>query len=389
MNISAKRMDTVSTHFFSKQSDEVKRLKEAGIDVISLDIGSPDMPPPKEVVEALCQSAGVQEAHGYQSHRGTDALRLAWAEMYKRDMGVKIDPDQQILPLLGSKEGIFHLMLALVDPGDIVLLPDPYYPTYLKGTMFAGGEPYFMPLLAENDFLPDLSQIPVDVANRAKLMWINYPNNPTAASAPIGFYEEVVAFAQRYNILICHDAAYSQIYYGENKPASFLGVRGAEQVGVEFSSMSKSHNMAGWRSGVVVGNPQVVQTLLTLKTNADSGHFLPILQAAVTALTGNQSWRAARNEVYRKRRDLMVDRLLDLGLETRRPEASFYLWVKVPGKKTAAEFTEQLLRECHVSVAPGTVFGQGGEGYFRISLTQPEARLLEAAGRIEKWMDLA
>ena len=384
MHSSAQRMDRISTHFFAEQREKVRRLKEAGKDVICLDIGSPDMPPPQHIIDSLCQSANTPEVHGYQAHNATENLRKAWADMYLREFGIRLDPNTQVLPLLGSKEGIFHLVQALVDPGDVVLLPDPYYPTYLKSVLFAGGEPYFMPLLSDNDFLPDLTLIPTEIANRAKILWINYPNNPTAASAPLSFYQEVIQFAQKYNLLVCHDAAYAQIYFDGHKPISLLQIPGAEDVGIEFNSLSKSHNMAGWRTGVAVGNEKVVQTLLSLKTNTDSGHFLPILQAATTALTHDQSWRAGRNEIYRARRDVVVQRLAEMGLEARTPTGSFFVWVKVPQGQSATQFADKLLESCHVSLAPGTVFGQSGEGYCRIALIQSEARLVEAMDRLAK-----
>jgi LL-diaminopimelate aminotransferase len=384
MGFTAKRMKGISTHFFTEHQKRVSRMKAEGIDVIDLDIGSPDLPPPKEVIDVLAQSAHDPSAHGYQPHIGTTALREAWASMYRRDFGVELDPAGQVLPLLGSKEGIFHLTQALVDPGDVVLLPDPGYPTYLKSTLFAGGVPYFLPLTLENDFLPDLDSIPVKVARKAKLIWINYPNNPTAGTAPLSFYRELVAFARKYQILICHDAAYSQIYFGDPRPPSLLQVPGAAEIGVEFNSLSKSHNMAGWRVAAAVGNEQALHALLTLKTNTDSGHFLPVMQAAAAAMTGEQGWRAVRNDRYRARLDLVFDRLQALGLETRKPEATFYLWVKTPKGQTSVQFADRLLEECRISVAPGVVFGEGGEGYIRFSLVQPLERLTKAVERLSR-----
>jgi LL-diaminopimelate aminotransferase len=350
--------------------------------VINLDIGSPDLPPPQAVVDALAHAASEPGAHGYQPHDGTSALRQAWARMYFDEFGVILNPDTQVLPLLGSKEGIFHLIQAVVDPGDVVLLPDPGYPTYLSGTLFAGGEPFFMPLMAENDFLPEFRKIPAEVARKAKLIWVNYPNNPTASTAPLSFYQELVSFAREFDVLVCHDAAYSQIYFDGHKPPSLLQVPGAEEIGVEFNSLSKSHNMAGWRVAAALGNERVNKMLLTLKSNTDSGQFLPVMQAAALAMTGDQTWRTVRNDRYRARRDLVYTRLKELGLEVRKPLASFYLWVKTPGEKSAIQFADQLLDECGISVAPGVVFGSGGEGYVRISLVQPVERLSEAVERL-------
>jgi LL-diaminopimelate aminotransferase len=378
----AKRMDKVSTYFFAELQEKIKKLKADGHDVIRMDIGSPDMAPPQEIVEALYHAASKPDAHGYQPSRGTDAIRQAWAGMYHRTLDVELDPESQILPLIGSKEGIFNITQALVDPGDVVLVPDPGYPIYRSSAWIAGGEPYFMPLLSENDFLPNLGAIPNDILKRAKLMWLNYPNNPTTAFAPKSFYEEVVQLAQKHNILVCHDAAYSQVYFDEHKPSSLLSVPGAEKVGVEFNSLSKSHNMAGWRLGVVVGNEKVIHTLLTMKSNIDTGSFLPIMHAATTAMSVDQSWLTERNEVYRSRRDVVFDQLLKMGFETQRPKATIYVWARVPAGMKSAQFAEKLLFESHVSVAPGMMFGQSGEGYFRISLVQNEDRLLEAMERM-------
>jgi LL-diaminopimelate aminotransferase len=386
MEISAKRMDKISTYFFAELQVKIKRLKEDGHDVVRMDIGSPDMAPPQAIIDALSEAANNPEVHGYQAHKGPDALRQAWAAMYHRALDVELDPDTQLLPVVGSKEGIFHATQALVDPGDIVLLPDPGYPTYIASTWVAGGEPYFMPLLAENDFLPDLSAIPTDVLNKAKALWINYPNNPTTAFAPKSFYEDVVKLAEKYNLLICHDAAYSQVYFEGEKPTSLLHIPGAENVGIEFNSLSKSHNMAGWRLGVIAGNAKVIRTILSLKSNVDTGHFYPVLHAASMAMSQDQSWLAERNEIYRSRRDVVVDRLLAMGFEARKPKATIYVWARVPEGLSSAEFAEKLLYESHVSVAPGMMFGQHGEGYFRISLVQTEERLLEGMERIAKIM---
>jgi len=384
MEMSAKRMEKVSTYFFAELQEKIKKLKADGHDVIRLDIGSPDMAPPQEIVEALYQAASKPDAHGYQPTKGPDAIRHAWAGMYHRALDVELDPESQILPLIGSKEGIFNITQALVDPGDVVLVPDPGYPTYTASTWIAGGEIHFMPLLSENDFLPDLGAIPADILKKAKLMWLNYPNNPTTAFAPKGFFEDVVQFALKHNLLVCHDAAYSQVYFDDHKPSSLLSVPGAEKIGVEFNSLSKSHNMAGWRLGVVAGNEEVIRTLLTMKSNIDTGSFLPVLHAAVKAMSLDQSWLAERNEIYRGRRDVVVDQLMKMGFEAQRPKATIYVWARVPGGLKSAQFAEKLLFESHVSVAPGMMFGQAGEGYFRISLVQNEDRLLEAMNRMAK-----
>ena len=269
---------------------KIAALRASGSDVIRLDEGSPDLPPAPPIIDALARSAASPQNHSYQSHKGIPLLQEAWAEMYQRVFGVGLNPESEVFPLLGSKEGIFHLLLALVEPGDCVLVPDPGYITYSRGTLFAGGEPYFMPLLPENGYFPDLNAIPDDVIRRAKLLWLNYPNNPTATMATVDFFAKALAFARTHDLLICHDAAYAQVTFDGMRALSILEVPGAKEIAVEFNTLSKSHNMAGWRVGVAVGNPLVLQALFTLKSNADSSHFRPIMDAAVEAMTGDQGW---------------------------------------------------------------------------------------------------
>ena len=302
--------------------------------------------------------------------------------MYAHTFGVATNPDE-VLPLLGSKEGVFHLSLALLNPGDVALIPDPGYQTYAAGAVFAGAEPVYIPLLPENHFLPDLASIPAETARRAKILWLNYPNNPTAATAPLEFFAEAVEFCRQHGILLCHDAAYNQVtFYGYRAP-SVLEVPGAAEVTVEFSTLSKSHNMAGWRVGAAVGQPAALAALLKLKTHADSGHFLPVLEAATAALSGDQSWLAERNAIYATRRDVVVRALREIGLNPEMPQASLYVWCPLPeGWDSAHEFVLALLEKTHVSLAPGSIFGPRGEGFVRFSLVQPEARLAEAMARI-------
>jgi LL-diaminopimelate aminotransferase len=377
-------METASPLFFASLGDKIDVLQRRGFDVIHLDIGSPDLPPPAHILEALWRGARRAEAHGYQAHNGTGQLRDAWAEMYARLYSVELDPQAEVLPLLGSKEGIFHLPLAVIDPGDMVLIPDPGYITYTQGARFAGGEPYYLPLLPEGDFLPDLASIPEDILKRARLLWLNYPSNPTAATATLEFFAEVMDFARRHDLLVCHDAAYSQVSFDGFQPPSLLQVPGAKDSAVEFNTLSKSHNMAGWRVGAAVGNPHVLRSLYNLKTNSDSGHFLPVLEAATAAMTGDQGWLVERNATYQERRDLVMQALEALGWKARIPKASLYVWFHVPEGWTSEGFAEAALERAHVSLTPGNVFGVHGEGFMRLSFTEATGRVAEAMDRLVK-----
>lgn len=372
-------------HFFAQLDEMVATLNAQGVEVIRLDIGSPDLPPHPDVIDVMQRAVARADSHGYQRHVGPLSHRQAWAEMYARVFGVMLDPKKEIVPLMGTKEGIFHLSQALIEPGDVILIPDPYYVTYVRGAEFAGGKPHFVPLLPENDYLPELDKISAEVADAAKLIWVNYPNNPLNATAPLSFYEELVEFAKEHNVLVCSDAAYSQVYYGDEKPPSILQIEGAKDVAIEFNSLSKSHNMAGWRVGAAVGNPLVLEKLLRLKSNADSGHFGPTLEAASHAMGTESSWLQERNAVYRERRDLIVSALRKMGVNVKSPQASLYIWCPIPEGWTSEEFSLAMLKEANVSVAPGTIFGSNGEGYLRISITQPKEVLAEAMRRLEKW----
>ena len=319
----------LTTNFFATLNANVARLKASGVDIIRLDIGSPDLPPAPHIIEALSVSANDDNNHGYQSHLGTDALRTAWSDMYQRVHDVSLDP-KGIIPLLGSKEGVFHLSLALLNPGDFVLVPDPSYLTYTQSAHFAGAETFSVPLHPENGYLPDFNGIPLEIARQAKILWLNYPNNPTGATAPMAFFEEAVEYCRRHKILLCHDAAYTQVTFDGYSAPSILEIPGASEVAVEFNTLSKSHNMAGWRLGAAVGQAEALSALLKLKTHADSGHFLPVLQAAVAAITGDQTWLESRNAVYQKRRDLAVAGFREMGLRPNDPQASLYVWCPVP-----------------------------------------------------------
>jgi len=382
----AARMDFLAPHFFATLNARLAVLQSEGRDIIRLDEGSPDLPPAGHIVDTLVQAAMRPDTHSYQPHRGPNALRLAWAGWYKSQFGVELDPGNEVTPLLGSKEGIFHLSQALLDPGDLALVPDPGYVTYTRGALFAGAQVRPIPLLPELGYLPDLGAIPAEVLSRTKLMWLNYPNNPTAATATLKFFERAVALARKYGFLLCHDAAYIRINFDGVACPSLLQVPGAKEVAVEFNTLSKSHNMAGWRTGALLGNSQIVKTLFTLKTNADSSHFLPIFEASISALTGDQSWLEQRNEVYRERRDVILAGLNQLGLAVRKPDASLYVWTPVPEGWTSEDFAVAALEQAGVSLTPGTVFGPGGKGFLRLSITAPIERLQQAMERLKDWL---
>lgn len=383
MNTSSVRMKKLAPHFFAGWIAKIQTLQAHGVDVIRLDVGSPDLPPSPEIIATLSRSAAEHDKHGYQPHRGPEALRKAWASMYARLYQLEIDPEAEIMPLLGSKEGIFNLVMACIDPGDGVLIPDPGYITYTRATQFAGGEPYYLPLYRERGFIPDFEAIPPEILERAKMMWLNYPNNPTAAVVNADFFALAIDFAGEHDLLVCHDAAYTQVTYDGYQAPSILQIPGAKAVAVEFNTLSKSHNMAGWRVGAAIGNSQVLRNLYTLKTNLDSGHFLPVMEAATAALTGDQSWTLERNRLYQARRDVVIEALNNMGLQAQIPSASLYVWSPVPPGWTSLEFAVLMLEQAHLSLTPGTVFGEQGEGYVRISLTAPIERVESAMQRMQ------
>ncbi len=385
MKGSPPRVAALPANYLADLGRKIDELARGGLEVIRMDVGSPDMPPPPHVIEALQLSAARSDSHGYQSHRGTAGLREAWARAYSRCFGVDLDPGREVLPLLGSKEGIFHLTQAVVGPGDVVLVPDPGYLTYTHSTRFADGEPHFMPLLPERGYLPDLSAIPGQVARRARLLWLNYPHNPTGAVATRSFFERAVGFAREHDLLLCHDAAYSRVTYGEAGTVSVLQVPGAREVAVEFNTLSKSHNMAGWRVGVALGNARALEALYRLKTHADSGQFLPLMQAAVAALGTEEAWLQARNAVYQRRSERVARLLERLGAAFEPPRGGLYVWFGCPCGWTSRGLAQALLEEAGVSLAPGSLFGPRGEGYMRLSLCVPDERLDHALRRMERW----
>ena len=376
----ARRIADLPPYLFAELDRKVGAKRAAGVDVISLGVGDPDLPTPRHVVEALQEAAEDPATHQYPSYYGLPALRRAIAEWYGRRFGVVLDSDTEVLPLIGSKEGLAHLAWALVDPGDEALVPNPGYPVYAIATRLAGGTPVDLALPAERGFLPDLAA--TRAAARTKLLWLNYPSNPTAAVADLSLFEEAVAFARRYELLLCHDAAYSEITFDGYVAPSVLEVPGAKEVAVEFGSLSKTFNMTGWRVGWVAGNAAAVGALATLKTNLDSGIFNAVQRAAVAALAGPQDHVDHMRAVYQKRRDTVVGALRDVGIDLEPPLGSIYVWVPVPAGRTSAGFAEELLEEAAVVVAPGPGYGPAGEGYVRVSLTVADERLDEAMDRV-------
>jgi LL-diaminopimelate aminotransferase len=378
----AKRIDQIPPYLFAEIDKRKEEMRKKGIDLIDLGIGDPDLPTPKLIIERLKKAAENPKNHRYPSYEGMIEFRTAVAQWYKRRFGIKLDPGTEVLSLIGSKEGIAHIPLAFVDPGDIVLVPSPGYPVYRVSTLFAGGTPYFLPLRKENGFLLNVSQIPESVAKKAKLLFINYPNNPTSAVAERSFFEEVVAFARRYQIIVCHDAAYSEVAFDGYHPLSFLEVEGAREVGVEFHSLSKTFNMTGWRIGFAAGHPEILAGLGRVKTNIDSGLFQAIQEAGTEALNHFDTPLPEIINIYERRRDVMVKGLRELGLEVDPPKATFYLWIQVPKGYTSAQFATALLEQAGIVATPGNGFGEDGEGFIRMALTVDEKRLKEAIERL-------
>ena len=381
----ARRIEKLPPYLFVTISKKIAEKRAQGEDVITLAVGDPDIPTPRHVIERLCQAAQDPQNHRYPESEGLPQFRNAIAQWYEKRFGVALEPDREILPLIGAKEGIGHISLCFIDPGDIALVPDPAYPVYSIGTMFAGGSSYYMPLTEDNEFLPDLDRIPAEIARKAKILWINYPNNPTAAVADREFFERVVAFARKYDIAVCHDAPYTEVAFDGYRPVSFLEASGAMETGVEFHSLSKSYNMTGWRVGMMVGNAGIIDALRRVKSNLDSGIPQAIQQAAIEALTGPQDCVTEHNTIYKRRRDRVLQTLNQIGLKARPPSASLYIWARVPAGYTSLEFATSLLEDVGVVVTPGIGYGKYGEGYIRLSLTVPDQRLEEALARLRAW----
>lgn len=378
----ADRIRNLPPYLFAEIDKKISQKKRTGADIIDLGVGDPDIPTPEHIIDACCEAANKPENHRYPTYEGMLSFRQAVAERYRKDHGLKLNPEDEVITLVGSKEGIHNMHFALINPGDIVLCSNPGYPVYTTGAMFAGGVAHPMPLLKENNFLPDLDAIPKDVAKRAKLMWINYPNNPTAAVADRGFYREVVDFARDNDITVCSDEAYSAIAYNF-KPPCFLEVEGAMDVGIVFNSLSKRYNMTGWRIAYAVGNSKIVSGLGKVKTNVDSGASQIIQEAGIVALTSSQDCVKENVKIYQKRRDALVDGLNDIGLVCQKPKATFHIWLEVPGGDSIT-FSNRLLDSADVVCTPGIGFGKYGEGFVRFALTQPVERIKEAVDRIEK-----
>jgi LL-diaminopimelate aminotransferase len=379
----AERVKNLPPYLFAKIDKMKQEALSKGVDLIDLSIGDPDIPTPKHIVDAMKEAVEKPENHRYPSYEGMLSYREAVANWYKRRFNIDLDPKSEVLCLIGSKEGIGHIPLAFINPSDIVLVPSPGYPVYPVGTLFAGGVPYIMPLLEENNFLPDFSSVPEDVFRTAKLMFLNYPNNPTAASADEVFFKEAVKIANKYNIIICHDAAYSEIYYDDKKPISFLNIDGAKDVGIEFHSLSKTYNMTGWRIGFAVGNKEILSGLGKIKTNLDSGVFQAIQEASIVALNTDEQILSDIRSVYQQRRDTLYQGLREIGLSVNKPLATFYLWAKVPNGFDSTTFVAFLLEKVGVLATPGVGFGSPGEGYIRFALTQSAERIKEAVERIK------
>ncbi|MEA3485381.1 MAG: LL-diaminopimelate aminotransferase [Candidatus Aerophobetes bacterium] len=380
----AERLKQLPPYLFARLDKVKRKLKEEGKDVIDLGIGDPDLPTPSPIIKRLCQAAKNPKNHRYPSYEGLFFFRQSVSQWYRERFGVKLDPENEILTLIGSKEGIAHTPLALINPGDFALIPDPGYPVYKAGVIFAGGRPFQMSLREENHFLPSLREIDKEIAQKAKILFINYPNNPTAATATRDFFQEVINFAKEFNIIVCHDLAYSEIFFDRHRPLSFLEVERAKEIGVEFHSLSKTFNMTGWRIGFIVGNQKVIQALGEVKTNIDSGVFQAVQEAATEALKMDEEIIQKTRQVYQKRRDVLIKGLKEIGWKVKPPQATFYVWAKIPGHLSSLEFAGRLLKECGVVVTPGIGFGSYGEGYVRIALTTPEARIKEAMHRIKK-----
>jgi LL-diaminopimelate aminotransferase len=380
--VKADRIKNLPPYLFAAIDKMREEAVKKGMDIINLSIGDPDLPTPPHIIERLKEAASDPRNHRYPSYEGMLEFRTAVARWYKERFAVELDPEKEVVTLIGSKEGIAHIPLAFVNPGDLVLIPDPGYPVYSVATSFAGGQPYVMPLLKENKFLPDFSGIPEAVLQKAKLMFINYPNNPTAACAERPFMEEAVKLAERYGIIICHDAAYTEVCFNGYKPMSILEVDGAKNLAIEFHSLSKTYNMTGWRIGFATGNANLVGGLGQVKTNVDSGAFQAVQIAGIEALQGDQSHVEEMRKIYQERRDIAVSGLKKIGFEVEKPQATFYLWVSVPRGFTSSDFTMHLLTKAGIVTTPGNGFGRHGEGYIRIALTVDKERLSQAVRRM-------
>ena len=379
----ASRLDQVPPYLFAELERKIASKQREGIDVISLGIGDPDLPTPPAVVEAAVAALRDPTTHQYPTNHGTDDFREAAASFYRDRFGVMLDPGSEVIPVLGGKEAVGHIAIACLDPADVCLSPEPGYPPYTSGPVFAGADVHYLPLTEDNVFFPDLAAVPTEIASRANLLYLDYPNNPTGAIVPEGAFAAAVAFARRHDVVVVHDNAYSEITFDGYVAPSFLETPGAKDVGVEIFSLSKGWNMTGWRCGLVAGNAEVVERFRQLKSNLDSGLFEAIQRAGEVALTEERDFPRQMSEVYRRRRDLLVDALAEIGLDIDPPKATPYFWVRVPEGHSSASFAALVLDQANVVVSPGPGYGPSGEGFVRISLTVPDDRLEEAVRRIE------
>ncbi|MBI5575146.1 MAG: LL-diaminopimelate aminotransferase [Deltaproteobacteria bacterium] len=380
----SRRIQSLPPYLFAELDRKKQEVRAKGMDIIDLGVGDPDRPTPKFVVDRMKKEAAVGANHQYPSYEGLPEFRAAAAKWYRERFGVSLDPAGEVVALIGSKEGIAHFPLAFVDPGDVVLVPDPGYPVYHIATMFSGGKSHFMPLKRENGFLPELEKIPAAALAKAKILFLNYPNNPTSAVADRAFYRKVLAFAEEHDLIVAHDVAYTEIYFDGAKPMSILELPGAKKRCIEFHSLSKTYNMTGWRIGFAVGNPELVGGLGKVKTNVDSGVFQAIQGAAVAALQSGDKATDAIRKTYQERRDVLIPGLRALGLDPVMPRATFYVWIPVPKGYTSATFCEHLLTKTGIVTTPGNGFGASGEGYVRMALTKEKGRIREALDRIRK-----
>jgi len=381
----SRRLSSLKPYLFVEISKKIAEKRAKGEEVISFAIGDPDLPTPQHIIERLCKEAQDPVNHRYPESAGLPELHNEIAKWYKQRFDVTLDPETEVLPLIGSKEGIAHIAFCLIDHGDTAIVHDPGYPVYSVSTMLAGGKPFYIPLREQNGFLPDLKSIKDYILKKTKMIWINYPNNPTGAVADIEFFNRVVEFATKNDIVVCHDGPYSEVAFDDYEPVSFLQAEGAKEIGVEFHSMSKSYNMTGWRIGMVVGNARIIEALRTLKSNLDSGIPQAIQYMAIEALTGPQACISEHNDAYQRRRDLVVEVLEKIGLEVKAPKASLYIWARVPRGYNSLDFTADLLDQVGVAVTPGVGYGRNGEGYVRLSLTIPDAALVKGLSRLAGW----
>jgi LL-diaminopimelate aminotransferase len=381
----ARRVESLPPYLFVEISKKIAAKRAEGIDVITFGIGDPDLPTPPRILEALHGAADDPQNHRYPETEGLLELRQAIAAWYGRRFGVDLDPEGEVLPLIGAKEGIAHIALCFIDPGSVALVPDPGYPVYAMGTMFAGGESHFLPLREENGWLPDLNAVPADVLERATILWINYPNNPTGAVGSLEFFEEAAAFGKAHDLVVCHDNAYSEVGYDGYDPPSFLQAQGAREVGIEFHSFSKSYNMTGWRIAMAVGHRDVINALMRVKSNIDSGIPQAIQRMAIEAINGDQGVVSENAAVLQRRRDRVVEVLAGIGLRVQKPKAGMYVWAHAPEGMSSVDFATRLLEDAAVVVTPGNGYGPSGEGYVRLSLTTADDKLEEGLQRIAGW----